>query len=217
MNCPNCGQAVLTGTRFCGNCGAEIKREDERPPVPDMGTLVDREPLPYLVITSGSGRGQTFDLRGEVHLGRSRTNAITLSDGKVSRNHARLDPIRSTYILTDLGSANGTFVNGVRITQPVRLRDGDVVQVGDTQLVFHTRPSAPIPQADQAAIFPSLSPIPTAGVNPPAGNLLLPVNAARGLPTWIWIGCVVLIIVISLMVIIALTTGILIGQGLGGM
>ena len=65
-------------------------------------------------------------MRGEANLGRSRANAIVLSDGKVSRNHARLDPVRSTYILTDLGSANGTFVNGVRITQPVRLRDADV-------------------------------------------------------------------------------------------
>ena len=123
MNCPNCGQAVLTGTRYCSNCGAEIPGEEDRPPVPDTGTILEQEPASYLLVTAGPGRGHTYELRGEVHLGRSRANAIALTDGKVSRNHARLDPVRSTYILTDLGSANGTFVNGVRITQPVRLRD----------------------------------------------------------------------------------------------
>jgi hypothetical protein len=113
MNCPSCGQAALTGTRYCGNCGSELPIEEDHSSVPDSRTVLETEPVPYLLITAGSGRGQTFELRGEANLGRSRTNAITLSDGKISRNHARLDPVRSTYILTDLGSANGTFVNGV--------------------------------------------------------------------------------------------------------
>jgi pSer/pThr/pTyr-binding forkhead associated (FHA) protein len=216
MNCPNCGQPVLSGTRFCGNCGAEINGEEDRPPVQDSGTIVDKEPVPYLLITAGPGRGQVFDLRGEVRLGRSRANAIALADGKISRNHARLDPVRSTYILTDLGSANGTFVNGVRITQPVRLRDGDLIQVGDTQLVFHSRPSPFSPQADHAAAFPLPSPVPIAGNSPALSSFPLPASQVRKWPTWAWIGCVVLIIVISLLVILALTTGILIGQGLGG-
>jgi hypothetical protein len=217
MNCATCGQAVLTGTRFCGNCGTEIaSEEEEHPPVPDTGTILDREPVPYLLITAGPGRGQTFELRGEVRIGRSRTNAISLTDGKVSRNHAKLDPVRTTYILTDLGSANGTFVNGVRITQPVRLRDGDLLQVGDTQLVFHTLPSPHSPQAEHAAGYPPPSPIPAAGPSPDPSSFPLPVNKEGKLPSWAWIGCAVLILVISLLAIVALTTGILIGQGLGG-
>jgi hypothetical protein len=215
MNCPACGQAVLTGIRFCGNCGSVITDDEDQSPAPDNRTVLDAEPVPYLLITAGPGRGQTFELRGEVHLGRSRTNAVALADGKVSRNHARLDPIRSTYILTDLGSANGTFANGVRITQPVRLRDGDLLQVGDTQLVFHSHPAGHPPQSDRAAGYSPAPPVPTADPKPAPSDLSLPLAKAVRLPIWAWFGCVALIIFI-LLIVVTLTTGILIGQGLGG-
>ena len=217
MNCLTCGQSMLTGTRYCGNCGSELTSEEDPPSVPDTRTVLETEPAPYLLITAGSGRGQTFELRGEANLGRSRANAIVLSDGKVSRNHARLDPVRSTYILTDLGSANGTFVNGVRITQPVRLRDGDSFQVGDIQFVFHTRPAeAHSPFADHVAEDGGKSSEPVVDPRPAPGVLPLSVDQGWRLPTWAWVGCVVLIIIVVLLMILTLTTGILIGQGLGG-
>lgn len=215
MNCPTCGHPAAVGTRFCGNCGAELANGEEHPSVPDTHTVLDTEPAPYLLITAGPGRGQTFELRGEVHLGRSRTNAIALSDGKVSRNHARLDPLRSTYILTDLGSANGTFVNGVRITQPVRLRDGDSLQVGDTQFIFHTRPAIEPPRVDRLRDHSPPASIPTADPQRVVTGPLFSGGRLESLPTWIWVGCAVLVIVLLLMVV-ALTTGILIGQGLIG-
>jgi hypothetical protein len=217
MNCPSCGQAALTGTRYCGNCGSELPIEEDHSSVPDSRTVLETEPVPYLLITAGSGRGQTFELRGVANLGRSRTSAISLSDGKISRNHARLDPVRSTYILTDLGSANGTFVNGVRITQPVRLRDADILQVGDTQLVFHARPASHPPQADHAAEYSPPSVVPAVDSRPAPGGFLLSVDQGRKLPTWALIGCAVLIIIILLLMVVTLTTGILIGQGLGGL
>lgn len=216
MNCPTCNQEVPDGAPLCTNCGAKINNDQEQSASRDVGTLVDIEPAPYLVITAGPGRGQAFDLRGEVRLGRNRTNAIALSDGKVSRNHARLDPIRNTYILTDLGSANGTFVNGVRITQPVRLRDGDLIHVGDVQLVFHAQASSRSPQAGYSggppppSISPTVDPSPAPAQFPPAF-----INQGK-LPTWVWFGCATLLVVMSLLAILALTTGILIGQGLGG-
>ncbi len=216
IDCPTCGQAVPTGCRFCGNCGTELSGEADHHPAPNGGTVLDSEPLPYLLITTGPGRGQTFELRGEVQVGRSRTNSVVLTDGKVSRDHARLDPVRDTFILTDLGSANGTFVNGVRITQPVRLRDGDLLQIGDTQLVFHTQLSPHPLQANHAADYHPPSPIPAIAPSPaPSGA---PQRAYQGgkLPTWAWVACAVVIIVIGLLMIVALTTGILIGQGLGG-
>jgi pSer/pThr/pTyr-binding forkhead associated (FHA) protein len=215
MNCPTCGHSAAAGTRFCGNCGAELAIEEDHPSVPDTHTIMDTKPVPYLLITAGPARGQTFELRGEVHLGRSRTNAIVLSDGKVSRNHARLDPVRSTYILTDLGSANGTFVNGVRITQPVRLRDGDSLHIGDTQFIFHTLPASDSPQIDRVADHSPSAPVSSANPQPVSGRSLFPEGSLGNLPTWVWVGCAVLVIVILLMVV-ALTTGILIGQGLVG-
>jgi hypothetical protein len=215
MNCPTCGQAVLTGTSFCSNCGAELAVEEDHSALSDTHTVLDTEPAPYLLITAGLGRGQTFELRGEVHLGRSRTNAIALSDSKVSRNHARLDPVRSTYILTDLGSANGTFVNGVRIAQPVRLQGGDLLQVGDTHLIFHTHPAADFPQGDHAAadLRPPVRP---ADPRPAPGSLPLPRGNSRRLPAWAWVGCAVLLITF-LLIAVALTIGVFIGQGLGGL
>lgn len=217
MNCPTCGQVVLTSTRYCGNCGSELTSGEDPPSVPDTRTVLETEPAPYLLITAGSGRGQTFELRGEASLGRSRANSIVLSDGKVSRTHARLDPVRSTYILTDLGSANGTFVNGVRITQPVRLRDGDSLQVGDIQLVFHTRPAeARSPFADHVVEFIPPSSGPVVDSRPVPGVLPLSVDQGWRPPTWAWIGCAVLVVIVVLLLVLTLTTGILIGQGLGG-
>jgi hypothetical protein len=220
MNCPTCGQAVPVGNRFCANCGAEVVGEEDHPPAPNGGTIVDTEPIPYLLIAAGPDRGQVFDLRGEVRLGRGRSNAISLSDGKVSRNHLRLDPVRDTYILTDLGSANGTFVNGVRTTQPVRLRDGDSITVGDTHLVFHTGPPSQATGqpllANGAPAFPPPPPVAAAGPSlTPGSTTSMPTGVSK-VPTWVWLGCAAVVIAILLLIIIALTTGILIGQGLGG-
>lgn len=217
MNCPTCGQVVPVGTRFCPYCGTEVTAEGERALAPDTGTVVDTGPVPYLVVTAGPAQGQIFELRGEARLGRHRSNAIVLSDGKVSRNHARLDPIHGTYILTDLGSANGTFVNGVRIKQPVRLRDSDLILVGETQLLFHTglspRPGERSPQVDYPSASPPAPPAPRASTGAEPASLA---PWPTALPSWVWIGCITLVVVILLLIIVALATGILIGQGLGG-
>jgi hypothetical protein len=216
MNCPTCGQVLPTGTRFCSNCGTPIGAEEDHSPVPVSRTMLDRRPVPYLLLTAGHGRGQTFDLRGEVYLGRSQANSITISDGKVSRSHARLDPVRGTYVITDLGSANGTYINGVRITQPIRLRDGDLLQVGDTQLIFHTHSSPHSPHEDQAK---GHSPFPAAPAVDPASAFgdFLPAAVGRAkIPAWVWTGCAGLLIILTLVMIVALVAGILIGQGLAG-
>jgi hypothetical protein len=216
MNCPTCGQVVPVGTRFCAHCGTEVTAEGGHGLAPDTGTVLETGPVPYLVVTAGPAQGQIFELRGEAHLGRHRSNAIILSDGKVSRNHARLDPIHGTYILTDLGSANGTFVNGVRIKQPVRLRDSDSILVGETQLLFHTGLSPRFgersPQADYPSASPPAPPAPRASPGAKPASLA---PWSTTLPSWAWIGCITLVAVILLLIIVALATGILIGQGLG--
>ena len=69
-------------------------------------------------------------------IGRSRDNKIHLADERASRHHARIDLQQGIFVITDLDSANGTFVNGQRI-QRHALRSGDEIRIGDTRLSFH--------------------------------------------------------------------------------
>ena len=82
--------------------------------------------------------GESFDL-GPVPLtvGRASDSSIVLpSDSFASSRHARFETVRDAVWLIDLGSTNGTFVNGERIEGRRRLRDGDVVRIGQTELTL---------------------------------------------------------------------------------
>jgi adenylate cyclase len=74
----------------------------------------------------------------ELSIGRNGDNAIVLIDAKVSRNHARLSREGNDYVLTDLGSYNGTRVNGDVITRAL-LNHGDEITIGAASLTFYTR------------------------------------------------------------------------------
>jgi hypothetical protein len=69
-------------------------------------------------------------------VGRLPESTITIDDGNVSREHARIAPGSNGYVVTDLGSTNGTLVNGVRIVGQQLLADGDIVSFGSTHLRF---------------------------------------------------------------------------------
>jgi pSer/pThr/pTyr-binding forkhead associated (FHA) protein len=70
-------------------------------------------------------------------IGRANDNGIALEgDDFASGHHARIEAQRDGVWVTDLGSTNGTFVNGDRLDGRRRLHDGDVVQIGDTELRF---------------------------------------------------------------------------------
>jgi pSer/pThr/pTyr-binding forkhead associated (FHA) protein len=85
-----------------------------------------------LAIRTGPQEGTVFDLEKEtVILGRDVTNDIVLADAEVSRRHSRLSLSPQGYVLEDLGSTNGTFVNGERLTGPHLLIPGD--QIGVSQ------------------------------------------------------------------------------------
>jgi pSer/pThr/pTyr-binding forkhead associated (FHA) protein len=72
----------------------------------------------------------------EVTIGRSNDAPMRLTDQLASRTHARIDRRGSTFVLTDLNSTNGTFVNDRSVHDHV-LRDGDRIRIGRTQLTFH--------------------------------------------------------------------------------
>ena len=74
-----------------------------------------------------------------VTIGRAPENDLSLdADEFASVQHARIEPRRDGVWLEDLGSTNGTFVNGVKVTQPRRLEPGDVIRVGETDLRYDT-------------------------------------------------------------------------------
>ena len=77
-------------------------------------------------------RGLHVDILGPVVIGRSPSSDIVTDEPYVSSTHARLTLQGPALVLEDLGSTNGTLVNGHPIDQPVTLRDSDEVQVGDT-------------------------------------------------------------------------------------
>jgi adenylate cyclase len=70
-------------------------------------------------------------------LGRHPSNTIRLVDREVSKEHANIERMGRDFILRDLGSSNGTFVNGRRVAE-LRLREGDEITLGASKLVFHT-------------------------------------------------------------------------------
>lgn len=78
-----------------------------------------------------------------ITIGRSKTNNVVFPDPKVSRNHLLLRRLgQDKYYLIDMGSANGTHLNGKRVIVPVLLKDGDVVRVGENELTFHLEEGA---------------------------------------------------------------------------
>ncbi len=87
-----------------------------------------------LRITSGPLAGQTVDVEGELVIGREDTD-LTIEDLEMSRHHAVVRPFQSRLQVEDLGSRNGTFVDGNRIEEPTLLGGGAEIKMGTTVLV----------------------------------------------------------------------------------
>ncbi|MDX6506999.1 MAG: hypothetical protein QOG06_1643 [Gaiellaceae bacterium] len=74
-----------------------------------------------------------------LHLGRGSTNDVNLArDEYASTKHARVEPRRDGVWVEDIGSTNGTYLNGIRLTRAKRLTAGDIVRVGETELRYET-------------------------------------------------------------------------------
>lgn len=91
-------------------------------------------------------------------VGRRNENAIALTDPKVSDLHAVLERFSAGWCATDLGSSNGTWVNGERIWAPHRLHDGDELRVGESRLVFHDSQSPGVTKTETEEAPPPLTP-----------------------------------------------------------
>lgn len=92
---------------------------------------------PVLVVRKGPQPGEKFFIdRPQLNVGRDPESDIFLNDMTVSRAHAVLEMAGSTVTVRDVGSLNGTYVNGV-IVDSAPLSSGDVVQIGTFQMAFY--------------------------------------------------------------------------------
>lgn len=97
----------------------------------DIGVLAPVE-VQLRVMEFGSER--PFQGMCPLVIGRDRNAGLVLSDPEVSRRHARFETQGDTVFVRDLGSSNGTFLNGKRLANAIELREGDEVDVGTTRL-----------------------------------------------------------------------------------
>lgn len=94
-------------------------------------------PASRLVAQSGPASGQEFNLEGdELVIGRAADNPVSIPDTSVSRKHALVRKTSDGWAVSDLGSGNGTLLNGDPIAEETQLSDGDVITLGDTELRY---------------------------------------------------------------------------------
>ena len=94
---------------------------------------------PVLTVTRGPGAGEVYELKGRAPLsiGRAKANEVVVNDLSVSSEHCRIRPEEGRFVLHDLKSTNGTFVNERRVTRHV-LSEGDILKIGESALMFRT-------------------------------------------------------------------------------
>lgn len=111
--------------------------------------MSENERSPFLTDPTGREHALSDD---DVTIGRALENDVVVTSRRVSREHARLRREGWRVILEDLGSTNGTFLNGERILNPAELRDEDRIRIGDVTFVFHdpaiTIRETPFPDLD---------------------------------------------------------------------
>jgi len=152
IECPTCSFDNSDDSNFCRRCGTRLAGEELGDStvtygVPETDQAVEREPVssvipgPALEIRAGGGReGGLVPLEADVlTIGRSPDNDLFLDDVTVSRRHARVVRDGRGFMVEDLRSLNGTYVNRRRIERH-RLRDGDELRIGKYRLVFVQMP-----------------------------------------------------------------------------
>jgi hypothetical protein len=103
------------------------------------GSRTAHEAGRLVVVTSPAlDRGEVYEIdSAPLTVGRGANNDLEITgDEYASARHARFEPRRDGVYVEDVGSTNGTFVNGIRVTRERRLAPGDVVRVGETDLRF---------------------------------------------------------------------------------
>lgn len=105
----------------------------------------DGEDYPSLVAQAGPLNGQRWILKGDVLVGRDDACHVIIQNRQVSRYHARLVNLPEGIQLEDLGSKNGTHVNGQEVIEPILLQDGDVIQIAYAQQFVYLSSDSTLP------------------------------------------------------------------------
>ena len=147
--CNNCGHRNPAGSNFCSSCGQPLERVADDPSTITFSIdalpggeeiqveLEDVGPGGVLVATRGPNSGSEFALEHVITtIGRHPESDIFLDDVTVSRRHVEVERTPSGYVVRDVGSLNGTYVNQVIISVDTPIANGDEVQVGRFKLVF---------------------------------------------------------------------------------
>jgi serine/threonine protein kinase len=131
------------------SCGELVTAAREALPAEAAPAPVESADCLRLRVTAGNASGSEIQIRDELVIGRQASEEGQLSqDAEISREHARIGRSGDHFVIEDLESTNGTFVNGRRITKPEILSPGDRIQVGATTLVVQVSvPSAAPPPA----------------------------------------------------------------------
>ena len=149
MVCARCGHQNQPDARFCSSCGASLEELDESTQTlhaveaadaeDELATYLEGLPpgVGLLVVRHGPNAGSSFRLETEhTNVGRHPDSEIFLDDVTVSRRHAEIvHTPGATYMVKDVGSLNGTYVNRERVDE-ARLRTGDELQIGRFRLSF---------------------------------------------------------------------------------
>jgi pSer/pThr/pTyr-binding forkhead associated (FHA) protein len=110
----------------------------------------------WLSVREGPCAGREFQVADDVVIGRGSRADVDLEHASVSARHATVSPEGATAVLTDLGSTNGTYVNGRRVEDPVRLGQGDLVAVGACVLEVRLGPTETMtPPASPTVLHPA--------------------------------------------------------------
>jgi len=175
------------------------------------------------VMRSGPTIGKVYPLEAdEISIGRDATNTVAINDAEVSRRHARMELRGTAYVLQDLGSTNGTFVNGTRVSGMQVLNPGDTVSFGEgivlayesvmdmNATVLSNKPAqtavqrpTPAPVSAPAPTPPPVykpAPVPAYSGQVPAGPVPMPPAPAaaktrKKFPVWLIILIVLLVII----------------------
>jgi predicted component of type VI protein secretion system len=172
-----------------------------------------------LVMRSGPTTGKIFPLEGEeIIVGRDASSGVAINDAEVSRKHARLILQGSAYVIQDLGSTNGTFVNSQRIATTQVLNPGDTVSFGENivlqyDVVFDPNATmvaspktpvtpmpvlkpvpAPAPVPDPAPVYSGQVPVP-----PPP----LPASPVKKRGSRVWIILIIVVVLILCLCVVS--------------